>query len=79
MPAISEYFKKNRYSSKYFLGDRVTGVWNKIPFCGTVAIDTEISEEEGPKVIIFLDLPLKYKLVYYTIITVKHRDVKRLK
>ena len=76
---LAEYFLKNRYQAKYSIGDRVIGKWNKVPFVGTVGNDTEISEAEGPRVSIHLDLPLKYKDVVYTIIFVKHKDIKPYK
>lgn len=58
------------------MGERVFGKWNKIPFMGKVGIDTLTSEIEGPKVIIFLDLPILYKKNWYKLITVKHKDIK---
>ncbi len=76
MASLAEYFEKNRYKPKYFLGDRVFGYWNKIPFIGTVGNDTVISEIEGPRISVFLDLPIKYKDKVHTIIIVKHKDVK---
>lgn len=79
MSLVKKYFNENRYKPKFFIGDRVTGKFHKIPFCGTVANDSEISIEEGPRIQVFLDLPLKYKDVFYTFITVKHHDVKFLK
>jgi hypothetical protein len=79
MKTVAEYFAENRYKPKYFLGDRVTGKWNKIPFVGTVANDSVVSDTEGPKISIFLDLPIKYKNNIHTIIVAKHRDVKYFK
>ncbi len=76
MSSLAEYFKKNRYQPTYFLGDRVTGKFNKIPFVGTVGNDTLVNEEEGPKVIVHLDLPLKHKDIIYNMIVVKHKDIK---
>lgn len=77
MSILLKYFDSITYKPKYFLGDRVQGKWNKIPFVGTVANDTEINDE-GPNVHIFLDLPVTYKNTIHTIITVKHRDIKKL-
>ena len=79
MKTVAEYFAENRYKPKYFLGDRVIGKWNKIPFVGTVANDSVVSDSEGPKISIFLDLPIKYKNNIHTIIVAKHRDVKYFK
>ena len=36
MPNYAEYFKSNRSQPTWFIGDRVSGRWNKIPFIGTV-------------------------------------------
>jgi hypothetical protein len=55
------------------------GQWNKIPFVGTVGNDTLISEIEGPRITIHLDLPFKYKGVIYQYLTVKHKDIKPYK
>ncbi len=79
MASLAEYFAKNRYQAKYDIGDRVIGKWNKIPFVGTVGNDTEINEIEGPRISIHLDLPIKYKDKVYTVIIVKHKDIKPYK
>jgi hypothetical protein len=79
MASLAEYFEKNRYKPKYFIGDRVKGKWNKIPFIGTVGNDNLVSELEGPKISVFLDLPIKYKDKVYTIIFVKHKDITYFK
>ena len=76
---LAEYFKANRYDPKYYIGDRLIGKWNKIPFVGTVGNDTLINDEEGPRISIHLDLPIKYKEKWYHIIIVKHKDVKVFK
>jgi hypothetical protein len=74
----TDYFNKIGYKPTYFLGDRVSGKWNKIPFIGTVGNDTKINELEGPRISIHLDLPIKYKDKVHNIIIVKHRDIKKL-
>jgi len=79
MASLAEYFKANRYSGKYNIGDRLFGKWNKIPFVGTVGNDTLINEIEGPRISVYLDLPIKYKDVVYNVIIVKHKDVKPYK
>ncbi len=78
MTKYAEYFEKNRPKPKWFIGDRVFGKWNKIPFVGTVLNDNMVCEEEGPRVSIHLDLPLKYNKEYKTIIFVKQKDIKKL-
>jgi hypothetical protein len=79
MASLAEYFKANRYQAKYDIGDRVFGKWNKIPFVGTVGNDTLVNENEGPRVSIHLDLPIKYQDKIYTVIIVKHKDIKPYK
>jgi len=79
MASLAEYFKANRYQAKYDIGDRVIGKWNKIPFVGSVGNDTLINEEEGPRVSVHLDLPIKYDGKVYTVIIVKHKDIKAYK
>jgi hypothetical protein len=76
MASLAEYFKTNRYSGKYSIGDRVIGKWNKIPFVGTVGNDTLINELEGPRISVHLDLPIKYKDVIHRVIIVKHKDIR---
>ena len=79
MASLAEYFKVNRYSGKYNIGDRVIGKWNKIPFIGTVGNDTLINEVEGPRISVCLDLPIKYKDNIHRVIIVKHKDIKLFK
>jgi len=50
MPSLADYFNEKGYKPKYWIGDRVFGHWNKIPFVGTVGNDTEINEADGPQV-----------------------------
>jgi hypothetical protein len=74
----TDYFEKIGYRPKYFLGDRVFGHWNKIPFIGSVGNDTVISEQEGPRITIHLDLPIKFQNKINNIVVVKHKDLKLL-
>lgn len=78
MDNYARYFNKVRPHAKWFLGERVSGHWNKIPFIGTVLLDNMVTEEIGPRVIVKLDLPLKYKKEYHNIIEVKQKDLKKL-
>jgi hypothetical protein len=79
MPNYAEYFKLNRYQSKYQIGDRVFGHYQKIPFVGTVGNDTVINDIEGPRISVHLDLPMKTREGFRTVIIVKHRDIRLLK
>lgn len=78
MDNYAKYFAANRPKPKWFLGDRVFGRWNKIPFIGTVLNDNMVNEEVGPRVIVQLDLPLHYKKEYKNTIEVKQKDIKKL-
>jgi hypothetical protein len=78
MASFTDYFKNKEVKNTWHLGDRVFGKWNKIPFVGTVMIENMISEDEGRRVIVSLDLPLNYKKEYLTILTVKVKDLKKL-
>lgn len=79
MGNLADYFARNRYQAVYTIGDRVIGKWNKIPFVGTVGNDTLINEEQGPRISVHLDLPIKYNDTVYTVIFVKHKDIKLFK
>ena len=76
---MSEQFNETGYKPKYWIGDRVFGHWNKIPFVGSVGNDTVINEADGPQVSIHLDLPIKFRDKIHNIIIVKHRDITKLK
>lgn len=79
MASYAEYFEKICYKPTWFIGDRVFGKYKKIPFIGTVGNDTLISEIEGPRVSVFLDLPIKVDNTIKSIIIVKPKELKRLK
>lgn len=75
----TDYFERIGYKPIWYLGDRVFGHWNKIPFVGTVGNDTVINHIEGPRITVHLDLPIKYKSQIHNIIVVKHQDIKLYK
>ena len=76
MASLAEYFEQNRYKPKWFIGDRVEGKWNGIPFVGTVGNDSVVNEHEGPKVSVFVDLPILYKGKIHNIIFTKPNNLK---
>ena len=76
---LAEYFARNRYQAQWQIGDRVQGRWNGIPFRGTVGNDTVISEVEGPRVSVHLDLPIRYKDTNHNIIIVKPKELKEFR
>jgi hypothetical protein len=78
MGTQTDYFNKIGYKPKYFIGDRVFGHYNKIPFVGTVGNDRVVSLA-GPEITIHLDLPIKIKDTVLNFIIVKHKDIKPLK
>jgi hypothetical protein len=75
---LAEYFKNNRYQPQWYIGDRVFGHYNKIPFIGTVGNDTVINDTEGPRVSVHLDLPIKVADQILTFVIVKPKTLKRL-
>jgi hypothetical protein len=79
MGNLTDYFERNAYEPTWFIGDRVVGKWNKIPFVGTVGNDTVINLVEGPRVSVHLDLPIKYKDTVHNIIIVKPAELKVFK
>jgi hypothetical protein len=74
----TDYFDRIGYKPKYWIGDRVIGKWNKVPFIGTVGNDTMINEKEGPRISIHLDLPIRIKDTIHNFIIVKHKDIRPL-
>ena len=80
MGNLTDYFERIGYKPTWFIGDRVFGYWNKIPFVGTVGNDTKINDIEGPRISIHLDLPLKHNGNVLWLIIVTHREItSRLK
>lgn len=78
MASLSEYFEKNRYKPKYEFMARVTGMYGKIRWIGSVGNDTVINELRGPELHIHLDLPLKIDGKYTYHLFTKHKGVTRL-
>ena len=79
MASLSEWFEKQeRYKPKWEYGSRVFGYWNKIPFVGTVGNDTLISNLEGPRISIHLDLPINFEKKIHHVIIVTHKDITAL-
>lgn len=75
----TDYFNQIGYKPTYFIGDRVFGRWNGIPFIGSVGNDTVINLEQGPRISVQVDLPIRFEDRCYSIIIVKHKDIKLLK
>ena len=79
MSTLTEQFAKDAYKPKYFIGDRVFGRYNKIPFVGTVGNDrNKVGGDPNPEVSIHLDLPIMVDKILRSVIIVKHKDIKQL-
>lgn len=78
MPNYAEYFEQHRPKPVWHIGDRVFGRWNNIPFIGTVGNDNMINEIQGPRVSVFLDLPIKHDDQIHRLIFVEQNQIKRL-
>lgn len=61
MGTNTDYFAKIAQTPTWVIGDRVRGRWNKIPFVGTVGNETLINHQQGPRVTVHLDLPIKHQ------------------
>lgn len=72
----TDYFERIGYRPTWFIGDRVRGRWNKIPFRGTVGNDTLINSLEGPRVSVHLDLPIQYQGQVHNIIFLPPTELK---
>jgi len=75
MGNLADYFEKIAYKPKWFIGERIYGKWNKIPFVGTVGNDS-CADGQNPRVSVHLDLPIKYMDKVHTILFVEHKDIK---
>lgn len=74
--SLAEYFAANRPKPYWQGGERIEGLYNGIPFIGTVAYENMRNTDEGLMVAIQLDLPLKDGDVWKTILRVKPRTIK---
>ena len=74
-----KYFESVTYKPKYYLGDRVRGKYNNVPFAGSVAIDNMIDTDEGPFIIVQLDLPINIGTAFVNMIKVTHKDLIDIK
>ena len=79
MGTQTDYFNRIGYKPTWFIGDRVFGHWNKIPFVGTVGNDRLINHINGPEITVHLDLPIKYKDTVHNMLIVKHKDIEAYK
>jgi len=75
----SEYFSLHRPQAKFFLGDKVYGKLNKIPFMGTVGNDRMINESDGCIVSVHLYLPILIDGEVFNVINVPRDSLSLLK
>ena len=75
----SDWFNAIGYKHTYDLGDRIMGIWNGIPFVGSVGNDRLVNDNDGPEITVNLDLPIRVEDKIHRIIITKHADVVRLK
>ena len=61
MASLTDYFNSIMYQPTYFLGDRVQGKWNGIPFVGTVMNDSRKYVDKDPEISVQVDLPIVYE------------------
>jgi hypothetical protein len=73
---LADYFEANRPKPKYAFGDRVEGTYKGIPWVGTAYTDNMRNLDEGPRVNVHLDLPMKVGSEWLSLIRVSHKDIK---
>lgn len=76
MVALKDWFEANRPKPKFEFSTRVFGKHNKVPFIGTTGADNLRSEEEGMRVTILLDLPMKTENGVTNVIRVPYSSIK---
>jgi hypothetical protein len=80
MSSLTEYFSKTLPKPRYQFGDRVEGVYQGVPYVGTLGTDNVRNLQEGARVTIHLDLPLKPKdSVHLNFIRVQYKEIKGLR
>jgi hypothetical protein len=78
MAGIKEYFDTVTYKPTYFLGDRVFGRHNGIPFVGYVYHDSDIHGNGQPSVLVDLYLPIKVDGEFVRRIKTTHENISAL-
>ena len=76
---LAEYFAQHRPKPRYAFGDRVEGVYKGIPYVGTAYTDNQRSEQEGPRVSVHLDLPIKQGTEWIYYIRATYKEFKGLR
>jgi hypothetical protein len=76
---LHDYFTANRPKPRYQFGDRVEGVYKGTPYVGTAYTDNMVNEQEGVRVSIHLDLPMKIGTEWVSYIRVSYKEIKGLR
>lgn len=76
---LAEYFLLNRPQPRYQFGTRVEGTYKGIPWVGTAYTDNLRNHDEGVRVNVHLDLPMRVDTEWLNYIRVKYRDIKGLR
>ena len=79
MGNLTDFFDRTIPKPRYRFGDRVDGIYQGVPFVGTVGSDNIRSEVEGPRVTVSLDLPFKIDEIVYNVIRVEYKDIKGIR
>lgn len=75
----TEWFSSHRPNAEFFLGDRVCGHFQGMPYVGTVMIDHMVNTEQGSVTKVALDLPLKVDGTYYQLLIIPNGEgIRRL-
>jgi hypothetical protein len=76
---LAEYFEATRPKPRYSFGDRVEGVYQGTPYVGTAYGDNMVNEQEGARVSIHLDLPMKIGSEWVSYIRVSYDDIRGIR
>lgn len=79
MGSLTDYFAKIGHRPTWEIGDRVSGVWNDVPFIGTVGSESLVDPEFGPRVTVMPDLPIRLGDKNHNVIVLKPHQLKKLK
>ena len=79
MGTLTDYFDKIGHKPKWHIGDRVSGVWNGVPFVGSVGSESLVDPDFGPRVTVMPDLPIRLEDKNHNVIVLKPHELKRLK
>jgi len=79
MSTQAEYFAAHRPRPRYHVGDRVEGTYQGIPYVGTAYTDNMRNLDEGSRVSVHLDLPMRINDVWHNYIRVTYKEIKGLR